>query len=201
MLFTDATAQRLLAEPGQVDGIAFTAQPGVSQRTLEEHLAAATNADVQVVTGATVVAEDQKALHENISSFSTFMLIFAGIAMFVGAFIINNTFSITVAQRTKEMAMLRSIGAGRRQVMRAVILEAGVVGLVASGLGLLAGIGVAAGLKAMLASIGMEFPSEGMVDPAQHHRRVARRGDRRHARLGDDAGGAGVEGAADRGTA
>src|SRR3954452_5141881 len=163
VLFTDRTAQQLLAHPGEVDGIAFTAQPGVSQRTLAANLDAATDADVQVVTGATVVAEDQKAVHENISSFSTFMLIFAGIAMFVGAFIINNTFSITVAQRTKEMAMLRSIGASRRQVMRAIILEAGVVGIVASGLGLLAGIGVAAGLKAMLASVGMEFPSESMV--------------------------------------
>ena len=118
---------------------------------------------MQVVTGAKLVAEDQKALHDNISSFATFMLIFAGIAMFVGAFIINNTFSITVAQRTKEMAMLRSIGASRRQVMRSVIVEAAAVGLIASALGLLAGMGVAMLLKAMLASMGMDMPSGELV--------------------------------------
>lgn len=159
VLFTDATAQAVLASPGQVDGIAFTAQDGVSQQTLAHRLDRVTGSNVQVVTGAALVAEDQQALHDNISSFSMFMLIFAGVAMFVGAFIINNTFSITVAQRTKEMAMLRSIGAGRRQVMRAVILEAAIVGLVASGLGLLGGIGIAMALKAMLASMGMDIPS------------------------------------------
>src|SRR3954447_22541392 len=159
VLFTDATAQSVLATPGKVDGIAFTTEDGVSQHTLAQRLGRLTGRDVEVVTGAALVAEDQKALHENISSFSMFMLIFAGVAMFVGAFIINNTFSITVAQRTKEMAMLRSIGAGRRQVMRAVILEAAIVGLVASGLGLLAGIGIAMVLKAMLASMGMDLPA------------------------------------------
>ena len=72
-----------------------------------------------------------------------FMLVFAGIAMFVGAFIINNTFSIIVAQRTREMAMLRAIGASGRQVKRSVLIEALVVGVVASAVGLVAGIGVA----------------------------------------------------------
>jgi putative ABC transport system permease protein len=163
VLFTDATAQAVLASPGRIDGIAFTARPGVSQATLSRRLAAVTGDRAEVITGAQLVAEDQRAMHENISSFSTFMLVFAGIAMFVGAFIINNTFSITVAQRTKEMAMLRSIGAGRRQVMRAVILEAAVVGLVASGLGLLAGLGVATALTAVLASMGMDMPRGALV--------------------------------------
>ena len=79
-------------------------------------------------------------------------------AVFVGAFIINNTFSITVAQRTREMAMLRAIGASGRQVKRSVLGEALVVGVLASGLGLLAGIGVAAGLRQLMSAFGFDMP-------------------------------------------
>ena len=91
------------------------------------------------------------------------MMVFAGIAMFVGAFIINNTFSIIVSQRTKEMAMLRAIGASGRQVRRAVLIEAAAVGVVASALGLVAGIGVAKGLKALLAVVGIDIPGGSTV--------------------------------------
>ena len=95
--------------------------------------------------------------------FNTFLLVFAVIALFVGSFIIYNSFSILVAQRSKEMALMRAIGAGRRQVMGAVVLEAAVVGLIASVLGLAAGIGVAAGLQAMLNGMGLDLPSGGIV--------------------------------------
>jgi putative ABC transport system permease protein len=103
--------------------------------------------------------EDQDSVHDNVAEFATFMLVFAGIAMFVGAFIINNTFSITVAQRTREMAMLRAIGASGRQVKRAVLAEAVAVGLLASAAGLAAGVGVAILLKSLLASVGLDIPS------------------------------------------
>ena len=122
MLFTDATAQSVLAEPGQVDGIAFIAEDGVSQRDAGRRPRSRVVGDDVEVDHRRAADEGRPGrVHENIPSFSTFMLIFAGIAMFVGAFIINNTFSITVAQRTKEMAMLRAIGASGRQVMRAVL--------------------------------------------------------------------------------
>ena len=120
------------------------------------------------------------------------MLIFAGIAMFVGAFIINNTFSITVAQRTKEMAMLRSIGASRRQVMRAVILEA--ARRRPGRLGARARSPASAwppGSRRCSPRWAWTFPSEAHRDPAEHDRRVARRRDRRDARVGDDAGACG----------
>ncbi len=158
VLFDDATAQAMLAQPGQIDGVAVTAVDGVSQEALTAKLAAAVGTTAQVVTGAQLTAEDQQAMHDGITAFSVFMLVFAGIAMFVGAFIINNTFSIIVTQRSREMAMLRAMGASRRQVMRAVLLEAVVVGTVASAAGLLAGIGVASGLKAMLVSVGLDIP-------------------------------------------
>ena len=97
------------------------------------------------------------------SFFNTFLLVFAGIALFVGAFIIFNTFSIIVTQRQKEMALLRAIGASGKQVMRSVMLEATIVGVVASVVGLAAGIGVAAGLKQLLSGFGLDLPAGGLA--------------------------------------
>ena len=88
---------------------------------------------------------------------------FAGIAVFVGAFIIFNTFSITVAQRTREFALLRTMGASRRQVLRSVMLEALIVGLIASVLGILLGIATAQGINALFKAFGAELPQEGLV--------------------------------------
>ena len=87
--------------------------------------------------------------------FNTFMLIFAVIALLVGAFMIFNTFSITVAQRTRENGLLRALGASKRQVLGSVLLEAVVVGIIASVIGLAAGVAVAIGLKAMLSALGL----------------------------------------------
>ena len=109
---------------------------------------------------------------------------FAVIALFVGSFIIYNTFSILVAQRAREMALLRAIGASRRQVLGSVLLEAVVVGLVASVVGLVAGIGVAAGLKALLDGIGIDIPAGGVVLTADDRGHLARRRARRDRRLG-----------------
>lgn len=162
VLFTDADAQRYLSSPGQVDGIAVEAADGVSQDEMVARLSEAVP-DLEVVTGATLVAEDQAALHEAFGPFKIFLLVFAFVAVFVGAFMINNTFSITVAQRTKQLAMLRALGASRRQVLRSVMTEAVAIGVAGSGSGLAAGVGVAAGLKAMFVSAGVELPEGPMV--------------------------------------
>jgi putative ABC transport system permease protein len=158
VFFTDDTAQALLSEPGEVDGIAVVADGDVAQADLVARISTVAPGDAEIITGAALTQEDQDAIHEMISSFGIFMLVFAGVAMFVGAFIINNTFSITVAQRTREMAMLRAIGASGRQVKRAVLAEAAAVGTVAAVGGLVAGIGVAALLKMLLASAGLDIP-------------------------------------------
>ena len=158
VLFTDAAAEELLASPGQADAIAVTADDGVNARDLAARVQGAVGDRVEVITGATLVAENQASIAADIAAFSTIMVIFALVAVFVGAFIINNTFSITIAQRTREMAMLRAIGASGRQVQRSVLIEAAAIGVLASGVGLLAGIGVASGLRAVMAQFGFELP-------------------------------------------
>lgn len=166
VLFTDNVAAELLGEPGYYTGIAVTATGGVTQPELATTIATALGNDAgseyEVLTGAALTKEDQAAVADNLSFFNVFMLVFAGVAVFVGAFIINNTFSITVAQRTREMAMLRAIGADRRQVLRSVITEAAVVGSVASIAGIALGRAAAAGLVALLDSFGFDMP-EGPV--------------------------------------
>jgi putative ABC transport system permease protein len=163
VLFDDASAQTSMAEPGRVDGAAFIAKAGVSQAELVANMQKQVGDDIEVITGAQLTNEDQDHIHDDIASFGVFMMVFAGIAMFVGAFIINNTFSIIVSQRTKEMAMLRAIGASGRQVRRAVLIEAAAVGVVASALGLLAGIGVAKALHMLLAVVGIDIPGGSTV--------------------------------------
>jgi putative ABC transport system permease protein len=158
-LFTSHAAQAFLTHPGQVDSIKVEAAPGVSDRELADRVSKAMPAHIDVVTGAEVTKEDQQSVREGISFFSTFLLTFALIALFVGSFIIYNSFSILVAQRSKDSALMRALGASRRQVLGSVLIEAGVVGLLASGLGLLAGIGVASGLKSLLAAMGIELPA------------------------------------------
>ena len=117
-----------------------------------------------MLTGAEITDEDQSDIEEGLGFFNTFLLVFAVIALFVGSFIIYNSFSILVAQRSREMALLRAIGASRRQVLGSVLLEAVVVGLVASVVGLVAGIGVAVGPQgAARPRMGIDIPAGGIV--------------------------------------
>jgi putative ABC transport system permease protein len=162
VLFTQAAAQRLMAEPGRFDDISVVADQGVSQEQLRDRLAVAfPGADV--VTGKAIVAENDRTIKKELKSLNEVLLAFALIALFVGSFIIYNTFSILVAQRGKEMALLRAIGASRRQVLGSVLLEAVVVGLIAALLGVAAGVGVAVGLRALLSGFGIEIPAGGIV--------------------------------------
>ncbi len=163
-LFDTTTAQHIAAEPGKFDWIAVAAQPGVSQTELVSHIQqAGLPADTEVITGVQFTKESQDTFRKVLSTFKTFLLVFALIALFVGAFIIYNTFSIIVAQRTKEVAMLRAIGASRRQVLGSVIAESAIVGLLASIIGIGVGILIALGLKAAFSAGGGLPPGAAVV--------------------------------------
>ena len=163
VLFTDETAQRVITSPGTYNGITVIAEDGVSQETLRDRIAGVLPDTAEVITGAQLTEENQSDIKEGLGFFNTFMVTFAGIALFVGSFIIYNTFSILVAQRSRETALLRAIGASRRQVLGSILLEALVVGLVASVLGIAAGLGMAQLLKALLDGFGFDLPAGGMV--------------------------------------
>jgi putative ABC transport system permease protein len=163
-VFDPVTAARVLAQPGKASSISVEAAPGVSQSVLVSRIQAAIyDPKVEVVSGQAVTAEGQQTVHQALSIFTSVLLVFALIALFVGSFVIFNTFSITIAQRQRELAMLRAVGASRRQVMASVLGESLVVGLVASAAGVVAGIGLAVALKAGLAALGFALPSTGLV--------------------------------------
>jgi putative ABC transport system permease protein len=161
--FKRAVAQRLIGEPGKYDSVSVLAAAGVSQSELARRLSAVLPAGTEVLTGSQITAETQGEMAKAFRFFNTFMLIFAVIALLVGAFMIFNTFSITVAQRTRENGLLRALGASRRQVLGSVILEALAVGVLASALGIGAGFAVALALKALLTAVGLDIPTTSLV--------------------------------------
>jgi putative ABC transport system permease protein len=162
--FTPPTAARVLGTANRYSEIAVLAQPGVSQATLVRNIEQSVhNTNVETITGASAAADVRKTNGASLQFMNTFLLTFAVIALVVGSFVIYNTFSITVAQRSKETAMFRAIGANRRQVTRAVRIEAFVTGLFASIIGIGVGIGTAFALRAALARFGMSLPAGGIV--------------------------------------
>ena len=163
VLFTTPVAQRLVAEPGKFSSIGFVADRGVSQQQLVSNLKRALPPGTEALTGAAAIKEQQDQFQKALSIFSKFFLIFAIVALVVGAYIILNTFAITVAQRTRENGLLRALGASRRQVLASVLIEALAVGVIAALLGLAAGVAVAAGLKALLSAFGLSLPGGGLV--------------------------------------
>ncbi|HEU4866961.1 MAG TPA: FtsX-like permease family protein [Actinomycetota bacterium] len=162
-IFDLPTAQEVFNKPGEVDSIDISAENGVSVVELRESLEEVLPDGVEAADAQEVAAEISGAIKEGLGFFNTALLVFAGISLFVGAFLIFNTFSITVAQRTREFALLRALGASGRQVTGAVFLEALVIGIVASAAGIAAGFGIALGLQALLKSFGIDLPSEGLV--------------------------------------
>jgi putative ABC transport system permease protein len=163
VLFTPNETQRLANAIGQYDEIAVEAQPGVSQQQLKANLQASVGANYEAVTGKEITKENQNAIHKQLGFINQALLIFAVVALVVGAFIIYNTFSIVVAQRLREMALLRAIGATQRQVLVSVLGESVVVGLLASALGVGAGVGLAIGLKAAMNALGFAIPGSSVV--------------------------------------
>ncbi|HET6875205.1 MAG TPA: FtsX-like permease family protein [Acidimicrobiales bacterium] len=163
VLFTPPVAQQLVAEPGKYDSISVVADKGISQSQITARISKVLPAGTEAVTGAAVIRESQNDMHKAMSFFSTLMLVFAIVSLLVGAFIIFNTFSITVAQRTRENALFRALGASRGQVLSAVLLEALLIGIGASLVGLVAGVAVAIGLKGLLSAMGFGIPAGGIV--------------------------------------
>jgi putative ABC transport system permease protein len=161
--FDLASAQRLFHAHGSYDTISVLAAPKANTVKLELGIARILPPGVQVVSGQTVADELSNAVDNELSFISTALLIFAAIALFVGGFTIFNTLSITVGQRTRELALLRLVGAGRRQVFRSVLSEAALTGLVASLIGLGLGVVAALGLKALLKAFGITLPSAPLV--------------------------------------
>ena len=158
VLFDTATAQQLLRVNGYSD-LLVSADDGVGQDQLRDRVVAALPSGLEALTGTQLADEQSTDLQKGIGFLNTFLLVFASVALFVGAFIIFNTFSILVAQRTRELALMRALGASKGQVTRSVLLEAVVIGGIASAIGLGAGIGVAIGLQALFGAIGAGLPS------------------------------------------
>ena len=161
--FDQATAQSLLGARGAYDTISVLAAPGADNVRVQRAIAATLPAGVEVVSGRTVASELSTSVNNSLSFISTALLIFALISLFVGAFTIFNTFSITVGQRTRELALLRVVGASRRQIFRSVLTEAALVGLIASLIGLGLGVLAAVGLQALLKAFGIVLPSAPLV--------------------------------------
>ncbi len=158
--FTLPTAQSLFNEVGKLDAIDVLASPGADKTTVQHAIAARLPRGVEVVTGQTVANEQVNDINQAfLGFFSTSLLVFAFIALFVGGFTIFNTFSIIVGQRTRELAMLRMVGASRSQIFRSVLGEAAAVGLVASLLGLGLGVLGAIGLEKLLSGFGFTLPA------------------------------------------
>jgi putative ABC transport system permease protein len=158
-LFDTATAQQLIGVPGMFSSIVVAAGSGVSPDELAMKLTASLPAGIEAVTGEVVTAEQRSSMRDNLSFLTTFLVVFALVALFVGSFIIANTYSIMVAQRRGELAMLRALGASRGQVRAMVLVEAAIVGALASVLGLAAGVAMASGLSALLAVVGLQVPA------------------------------------------
>jgi putative ABC transport system permease protein len=157
------TAQRVLNREGEFDEIDVAAEPGVTPEQLRDRIRAALPTTYEVLTGEELAADQAATINDTIGRFlGTALLAFAFIALLVGGFLIFNTFSIIVAQRTRELALLRCLGASRRQVLGSVLLESVLVAIVASLVGLGLGVLIALGLRALLSGfLGADLPATG----------------------------------------
>ncbi len=163
VVLTLPEVQTLAGEPGKITDLDVQAQPGVTQLELKRRVSAQVGDSVLVRTEAEDSQQESEDLSEILGYLRMGLLIFGLIALLVGAFVIFNTFTITVAQRTREFGMLRTIGASRKQVLGAVVLEALLIGVLGSVLGLFAGIGLAPLLAGLLGLIGFDLPSTALV--------------------------------------
>ncbi len=157
------TAQKLLGRVGKLDEIRASAKAGTSPAQLVAQIRPILPRDAQVRTGAQQAQQDSSSITSFLSFLKTFLLVFAGVALFVGSFVIANSLSITIAQRTREFATLRTLGASRKQVRRSILLESLVIGAIASVVGLLVGLALAQGLFALFNAVGVTLPNTGTV--------------------------------------
>jgi putative ABC transport system permease protein len=162
-VFDLATAQHVLDRPGSYDSILVGARPGVSAAQLRRALSAAVPHSARVLSAAAQDRFGLDGLKQFVKLLEVILLAFGGVAIFLGSFTIFNTLSITVAQRSRELALLRTIGSSRRQVLGSVVLEALIMGILASATGLFVGLGLATGLSAIMAKAGLDLPQTGTV--------------------------------------
>ncbi|MFI2186012.1 ABC transporter permease [Streptomyces sioyaensis] len=158
-LFDTATAQKLYLHPGQFDELIVSATPGTNQETLTSKVRAVLpEKRAEATSGRELAAQQAGMIAQQNSALSKTLLTFAGIALFVGIFIIANTFTMLISQRSREIALLRAVGASRRQVVRSVLAEAALLGLISSVVGFALGAGIAVALRAVLEANGAGFP-------------------------------------------
>lgn len=156
-------AQSVLGQPGRVYDVAASAAPGVAPAQLARRVTAALGGRFRVQTQAQAIAATTSAVNKGFAVFGDVLLVFAGIALFVAVFLIFNTFSILLTQRTRELALLRCLGAMRRQIVTSVLAESAAIGLLSSILGVGLGVLLAIGLRSLLAAVGIGFPSTAPV--------------------------------------
>jgi len=164
-LFDSVTAAEFLTKPGFIDAILVSGDGSVSDEELSKAIqdALPTTSKTETLTGAEITLETQDQIGSALDFFGILLSTFSFIALGVGCFVIYNVFSISAAQRQRENALLRAIGASRKQITRAMLIEATVVGLIGSVVGLVAGIGLSAGLSALLRAVNIDIPSGGLV--------------------------------------
>ncbi|WP_326697912.1 ABC transporter permease [Streptomyces sp. NBC_01754] len=163
VLFDTETAQQLFLRPGAYQDVTVTAVPGASDQKLLDAVKPLLPEDAEAQTGAVLAQQEAEQTEHGLKSLNTILLVFAGIALFVGVFLIANTFTMLVAQRTRELALMRAVGASRRQVKWAVLAEAGVVGLLASVIGFTLGVALAVGLRSAMGAFGGKIPAGPLI--------------------------------------
>ena len=161
--FNLPTAQKLFGKRGRLDEISVAAKPDVSDTELVQSLRDVLPPTAQVKTATQQAKDDAAETNSFITFLRGFLLAFGGIALFVGSFVIANSLSITIAQRTREFATVRTIGGSRRQILTSILLEALVVGILASLVGLAVGVGLARGLFWLFDAVGFTLPNSGLV--------------------------------------
>lgn len=163
VLFDTAVAQRLYLRPDEFRDVTVVAEPGASDSALLAAVKPLLPENAEAKTGAVLADEQAEDIESGLKNLNQILLVFAAIALFVGIFLIANTFTMLVAQRTRELALMRAVGASRRQVKRAVLLEAAVVGAIASVVGFALGLGLAVGLRSATSLFGGKIPGGPLV--------------------------------------
>ena len=163
LAFTEERAADLVGVPGWFGVVNIRLEPGADPEAVVAGLQQAGGPDVSVLSSEALLARAQADIEEELTTFVGLLLGFAAVTLFVSAFLIWNTFTIVVAQRTRELALLRAVGASRRQVSASVVGEGVVVGVVASVLGLGMGVLLAIGLRSLIGGLGVELPDDGIV--------------------------------------
>jgi putative ABC transport system permease protein len=162
-VFETGTAQEVFDRVGEFDAITVAGEEDVSTAALRARIQEVLPRGYEAVLSATVAEETTDEIEEGLSFFRTGLLVFAFVSLFVGAFIIFNTFNIIVSQRTRELGLLRALGASRRQVQTSVLTEAVLIGVIASVAGIGLGLLLASGLRALLEAFGTDLPGVGAV--------------------------------------